>query len=152
MQLVYQARFVPNADGHIYVSFPDVPEAITFGSDEADACRQAADALATALLFRTDDGMASPPFEAHPDKGLRAIEVPVDIATKIEVIEAFRGSGLSKGELAKRLGKTEGHVQRLLDPHHGIENGQALAEALSALGYHLSTPQEHDGRHSVLVP
>ena len=43
---VYRARFEPGKKrGVIVVSFPDVPEAITEGRDEADAMSQAQEAL-----------------------------------------------------------------------------------------------------------
>ena len=35
----------------VLVTFPDVPEAITFGADEDEALLQAVDALETALSF-----------------------------------------------------------------------------------------------------
>ena len=40
-QFVYRARFEPGTKRGIVVTFPDVPEAITQGSDEADARQQA---------------------------------------------------------------------------------------------------------------
>jgi len=43
------------ADGAtVLVTFPDVPEALTFGADEDEALLQAADALETALSFYVD--------------------------------------------------------------------------------------------------
>jgi len=36
------------------VTFPDIPEAITFGENESEALKQAVDALETALSFYGD--------------------------------------------------------------------------------------------------
>jgi antitoxin HicB len=52
-------------EGGFVVSFPDVPEAITQGEDEAEALARARDALQTALEFYTDKGEKVPvPSEA----------------------------------------------------------------------------------------
>ncbi|MFA5923327.1 MAG: type II toxin-antitoxin system HicB family antitoxin [Methylococcaceae bacterium] len=42
-------------DGAVLVTFPDVPEAITFGVNEEEALIHAVDALETALSFYVDD-------------------------------------------------------------------------------------------------
>jgi len=42
------------------VTFPDVPEAVTFGADEADALHHAADALETAFMAYIEDGRPIP--------------------------------------------------------------------------------------------
>ena len=47
----YPAILTPDDNGTVLVTFPDVPEAITFGDDEEDALCQAVDALETALSF-----------------------------------------------------------------------------------------------------
>jgi antitoxin HicB len=46
----YPVNLTPD-DGTVLVTFPDVPEAITFGMDEDEALLQAVDALETALSF-----------------------------------------------------------------------------------------------------
>src|ERR1700690_1724607 len=48
------------AEGGLVVSFPDVPEAITQGEDEAEALARARDALETALEFYTGEGEKVP--------------------------------------------------------------------------------------------
>ena len=57
---------------------------------------------------------------------------PAD-AVKIAVIDRFRKSGLSKSELARRLGRAEGEARRILDPDHPSKIG-VMQEALNALG------------------
>jgi antitoxin HicB len=47
-------------NGTLLVSFPDIPEAHTFGEDEADALARAQDALATALDARIRDHESIP--------------------------------------------------------------------------------------------
>ncbi len=57
---VYGARFEPGDEGGVVVSFPDVPEAITQGDDQADAMNQAREALGLALLTYPRRGLSVP--------------------------------------------------------------------------------------------
>lgn len=132
MEYVYHARFEREADGGYLVSFPDVPEAVTFGADLEDARESAADALATALRGRADDGKPVPAPAARGD-GLVAIVLPAETALKLAVIDAFRTAGITKTELARRLGKLETEGRRILDPNHATKT-PALEAALAALG------------------
>lgn len=61
-------------DGGFFVSFPDVPEALTQGDTYEDALAMAADALATALEFYTDDNLPVP-LPSLPKPGQPVIEV-----------------------------------------------------------------------------
>ena len=45
----FPVRFKPDTNGTLLVTFPDVPEAITFGENQADAMIRAAEALVEAL-------------------------------------------------------------------------------------------------------
>ena len=58
--LVHAARFEPGDEGSVVVSFPDVPEAITQGDDQADAMKQAQEALGLALLTFPRRGLPVP--------------------------------------------------------------------------------------------
>jgi antitoxin HicB len=112
---VYAARFEPSDEGGIVASFPDVPEAITQGDDEADALKQAQKALGLALLTYPRRGLPVP--DAKPKRrGLIGIAVEPEVAAKIAVPEAFESSGISKSELGRRLGKDEKEIRRVLDP------------------------------------
>lgn len=55
----YPVTLTPDGDT-ILLTFPDVPEAITFGADEDEALLKAADALETALSFYVDTGKPLP--------------------------------------------------------------------------------------------
>ncbi len=50
----YPVTLTPD-DGTVLVTFPDIPEVITFGKDEDEALLQAVDALESALSFYVDD-------------------------------------------------------------------------------------------------
>ncbi|MCC2665482.1 MAG: type toxin-antitoxin system HicB family antitoxin [Geminicoccaceae bacterium] len=45
--LAYPVVLEPDDNGTLLVTFPDVPEAVTFGEDEGDALKRAVDALET---------------------------------------------------------------------------------------------------------
>ena len=132
---VYRAQFERGARRGLVVSFPDVPEAITQGSDPADARAMAEEALGLALLSYPARGLPLPKPRA---RGRRLVEIAVapDVAAKLAVLESFVAAGISKSELARRLGKDEKEVRRILDPKHPTKL-PALTAALRALGKRL---------------
>jgi antitoxin HicB len=132
---VYAARFEPGDEGGVVVSFPDVPEAITQGDSEADATKQAQEALGLALLTYPRRGLLVPVAKAR-GRGLIPIAVEPEVAAKIAVLEAFKRSGISKSELGRRIGKDEKEVRRILDPRHSTKLA-TLTEALRELGQQL---------------
>jgi len=131
----YRALFEPGDRRGYVVSFPDVPEAITQGRDLTDARAMAEEALGLVLLTYVERGMPLPKPRA---KGRRLVEIAVapDVAAKLAVLEAFKASGLSKSELARRIDKDEKEVRRILDPRHPTKL-PALTAALRALGKRL---------------
>jgi antitoxin HicB len=132
---VYDARIEAGDEGAKVVTFPDVPEAITEGDDRADALRMAADALGVALLTYARQGRALPERCAR-GRGLVPVAVEPDVAAKLAVMEAFAEAGITKAELAARLGKDEREVRRILDPTHATKL-PTLQAALAALGRRL---------------
>jgi antitoxin HicB len=132
---VYGARFEPGDEGGIAVSFPDIPEAITQGDDEADAMNQAQEALGLALLTYPRRGLAVPVAKSK-GRGLIRIAVEPEVAAKIAVLEAFKSCSITKSELGRRLGKDEKEVRRILDPRHNTKLA-TLTEALRELGQQL---------------
>jgi len=132
---VYRAEFERGSRRGFVVSFPDVPEAITQGRDMADARSMAEEALGLALLTYLERGMRLPKSRA---KGRSLVEIAVapDVAAKLAVLESFAAAGISKSELARRIGKDEKEVRRILDPRHATKL-PALMAALRALGKRL---------------
>jgi len=121
--------------GRIVVSFPDVPEAITEGRTANDARAMAEEALGLALLVYLDRGKPLPKPRAK-GRGLVDIAVAPDVAAKLAVLESFTAAGITKSELARRLGKDEKEVRRILDPKQPTKL-PALTAALRALGKRL---------------
>jgi antitoxin HicB len=132
----YRAVFEPgNRRGNVVVSFPDVPEVITQGRGEADARAMAEEALGLVLLSYLQRGKPLPKPRAR-GRGLIEIAVAPDVAAKLAVLESFTAAGISKSELARRLGKDEKEVRRILDPKHPTKL-PALTATLRALGKRL---------------
>lgn len=132
---VYRAEFERGSRRGLVVSFPDVPEAITQGRDVADARVMAEEALGLALLSYPARGLPLPKPRAN-GKGLVPVAVAPDVAAKLAVLEFFVAAGITKSELARRLGKDEKEVRRILDPKHATKL-PALTAALRALGKRL---------------
>ena len=59
-----------------------------------------------------------------------------EIMAKAALYVAMREAGISKTQLAKRLGVDEKEVRRLLDPHYGFKLPR-IAQAVSVLGHRL---------------
>ena len=134
----YRALFEPgDRRGNIVVTFPDVPEVITQGRGKADAQSSAEEALGLALLSYPARGLPLPKARASGKKLVAvAVAVAADVAAKLAVLETFVAAGISKSELARRIGKDEKEVRRILDPKHATKL-PALTAALRALGKRL---------------
>lgn len=129
---VYPALFRRVEEEAYLVSFPDLPEARTFGNDEAEAAAAAADCLREALRSRIRDQEEIPtPSEAGA--GMRLVAPPAEIAAKVAVYDAFQRRGVSRVALAEQLGVAETEVRRILDPNHRTKLGR-LDEVAHALG------------------
>jgi len=114
------------------VTFPDVPEAITHGADEAEALLRAVDALETALEMYTDAGEALP-VPSKAKRGQHTVHPSAQVAAKLAVYQAMHEEGVRKSELARALGWHMPQVDRLLDFRHASKLA-AVESALSALG------------------
>lgn len=132
---VFHAVFEPGDKRGVVVSFPDVPEAVTQGDDMADARSMAEEALGLALLSYPMRGLPLPKAKTR-GRDMVPVAVAPGVAAKLAVLEAFAEEGISKSELARRLGKDEKEVRRILDPWHPTKL-PALTEALRAMGKRL---------------
>ena len=127
----YPVTLERDDNGTVLVSFPDFPEAHTFGEDETDAVRHAQDALATVIDAYIKDRRDLPLPSATVTK--RRVAVPALLEAKMRLYETMRASEVGKAELAKRLGWHLPQVDRLLAMTHGSRLEQ-LEAAFRALG------------------
>ncbi|MBV5345122.1 MAG: type II toxin-antitoxin system HicB family antitoxin [Rhodoferax sp.] len=129
----YPVTLTPDGDT-VLVTFPDVPEAITFGIDEDEALLQAVDALESALSFYVGDRKPLPvPSEAEGRPTVRPSALE---CAKLGVYRAMTEQGIKKAELARRLGWHLPQVDRLFDLSHASRFDQIEAAA-RALGRHI---------------
>lgn len=133
MRYTYAARLEPDEDGRLVVHFPDLPEALTDGADEADALIEASDCLSEALAGRIHR-QEEIPIPSPLRREMYAIEPEPTIALKVALYEGLRTRRISVPELARRLAVEERDAARLIDPKTRTPLTK-LQEALSALGY-----------------
>jgi antitoxin HicB len=121
-------------NGTWLVSFPDFPEAHTFGRDVPDALAHARDALATILDASIKDKRPIPPPSATRSR--YSVRLPALMAAKIGLYEAMRTAGVGKAELARRLECHLPQIDRLLALTHGSQLAH-LEAAVQVLGKRL---------------
>lgn len=134
--LRYPVRLTREDSGAVRVSFPDVPEAHTFGDDEAEALLRVVDALETALSIYIGDRQPIP-APSPLKRGWKAVRLPVLAEAKIALYRAMRSTRVSKAELARRLNWHPPQVDRLLDLMHASRMDQ-IELAFAALGKRVS--------------
>ena len=129
----YPARLEPDEDGRLVVHFPDLPEALTDGADEAETLAEASDCLSTALAARivNDEDIPSPSRLRH---GQYLVAPDATMALKAALYSALRARKMTIAELARRLGIDDRKAARLVDPR-AASKLTSLEAALSALGY-----------------
>jgi len=129
----YPASFLREKNGQgFHVRFPDLPEALTGGTDLDVTRVQAADCLAEALAGRISRGDEIP-VPSRLKRGQQPVNVPLSLAPKLALYLAMREGGMRNTELAQRLGVSETVVRRMLDPKHHTK-AEKIQSALAALG------------------
>jgi antitoxin HicB len=132
----YPVTLTPDeTDGGFVVTFEDLPEAISQGETMMEALAEAADALEEAIAGRIRRGDSIP--EPSPAANHPMVPVPAQTAAKAALYLALRETGITKADLADRLGCDEKEVRRLLDPRHPSKLPR-IQKALAALGKGLS--------------
>jgi antitoxin HicB len=125
----YPVNVTPD-DGQFTVTFPDVPEAVTFGKTREEALERAPDALLTIFdAFMKDRRDIPTPSRTTGN----TIELPALESAKTELYRAMRAGNIGKAELAKRLDWHLPQVDRVLRVRHGSQLDQMEA-AFAALG------------------
>lgn len=132
--LIYPIELTPDTNGTLLVTFPDIPEAVTYGEDESEALLQAEDALLTMFAAYMDDHQPIP--TPSPLKGRKGVMLKVVDAGKVTLYNAMLTKGLRKADLARMLNLLPMRVNRLLSLQHKSRIEQ-IETALAALGKRL---------------
>lgn len=128
--LRYGVILTPDDNDTLLVTFPDFPEAASFGKDREDALRRAADAIETAIQGRIGDREDVP--LPGPARG-PTVTLPAQASLKVLLYRAMQEHSLRKAHLARRLGWKAPQVDRLFDLRHASRLDQ-LEAAFAALG------------------
>ena len=139
MRYFYPCILEPEDDkaykGWFNVSFPDVPGALTCGSDWEMAMEMAEDCLLVALCSYVDRNKDIPKPSPQAESQ-QMIAVPPLAAAKLALYSAMRRKDVSKGVLAERLGIEESAVSQMLMPDR-YSHMKQVARALDAVGCRL---------------
>jgi len=134
--LQYPVILKRDTNDTVLVTFPDVPEAVTFGTDQDEALHHAVEALETAFMAYIEDRRPIPrPSPIRRKKW--AVTLPLLSEAKIALYEAMIARRVRKSELARRLGAHMPQIDRLLDLNHSSKIEQIEA-ALRATGKQLT--------------
>ena len=129
MKIVYPAVINKDESKRYFVSFPDLPEAITEGETLEEALFNASEVLTLTLEGRIDEKIEIP----RPSKVKSA--QPIAPSARVQAALLLR---LSKGthttaEIARALDTSWPAIARLEDPHHWPSLRQ-LERAAAAIG------------------
>ena len=129
----FPARLEPDEEGRLVVHFPDLPEALTDGADEAEALDEAADCLSEALAARIVNDEDIPP-PSRLGRGQHWVAPDPTMALKAALYSALRARRMTVADLARRLDIDDRKAARLIDPR-ATSKLTGLEAALSVLGY-----------------
>jgi antitoxin HicB len=127
----YSCTITRDEDGFYLVKFPDFPGAATDGKTPEEALVEAEDCLAEAVAGYLLRRQRVP--EPACCNGDAFIALDPLLAVKAALNNAMLDAGLSRTELAARLGVDEKIVRRLLDPKHQ-SHIRAVLHAAALLG------------------
>lgn len=130
----YPVTLEPVEEGGYFVSFPDIPEALTQGDTREEALEMALDALITAFEFYFEDNEKIP---LPGPVGLDYVDVPLSVASKVLMLNAFLDSKLTQIELANRMGVKKQEVTRIFDLRHSTKI-DTVGKVASAIGHQLT--------------
>lgn len=132
--LCYPVILTPDDNNTVMVTFPDIPEAVTFGENEKDALLRAVDALESMLAAKMDDNEYIP-ISYSSDNG-PCVRLPAMTSAKVLLYQTMRQQNVTKAELAQRLGWRISQADRLLDLDHASVIDE-IEQALNVLGMSL---------------
>lgn len=118
------------------MTFPDIPEAITYGNNRAHALEMAKEVLELAMDFYFED-QHPVPMPSKPKRGQALVELPVSVAAKVLLLNEMLRQKVRSIDLALRIGTTKQEVNRLTDLRHATKIDRIDA-AMRALGKRLT--------------
>lgn len=132
MTLSYRVELVRDLNDTVMVVCAALPELTTYGDDAADALRHAVDAAEQVLAGYVAHDESIPPADAGPMDS-PAVRLPLLTSLKLDLYEACRTCGVTRADLARRLGWHREQVDRLFRLNHASRLDQ-LEVAFKAVG------------------
>ena len=115
MRYLYPCILTPEKEGGFFVSFPDIPGALTCGDDRTEALEMAEDALVAMLAVYVQQQREIPTPSPVAD-GQELVAVPPIAAAKLALYTAMREQEITGDALAVRLNLSDSAIRKLLDP------------------------------------
>ena len=134
-----QAIIYRGEDGFWVAECPSLPGCVSQGDTRDQALGQAADLLETMVANYMAEGWDLP--EPSQPAARPVVSLAPLVAAKAELYRAMRKAGITKAELARRIGISPQQTQRLFDIHHASRLDQIDA-AMRALGRRLVVTSE----------
>lgn len=127
--------------GSVWLTCAAIPEMHAVGDTLGEALATAIDAIETAFSIYVDDRRLIPNAHTGAQENDVVLRLPALTAAKVALWNSLLESGVSKAELARRLGVQRPQVDRLVDflHHSKIEN---VERALQQLGRRISLSVE----------
>ncbi|SMF93921.1 antitoxin HicB [Methylomagnum ishizawai] len=133
--LKFPAHFEPDEKGIYFVSFRDIPEAVTQGLTLEEARGMALDVLISAMDFYIEDSRRVP--EPSPaEAGEEWVELPLSMSAKVMLLNEMIEKQIRPADLARAIGVKPQEMTRIMDLHHATKI-DTLAKAFSAVGKRL---------------
>ena len=131
----YAVRMAAAEEGGFVVTCRDLPQLVTQGEDLEQALSEAADAMDEVFAAYMQGGLTLP-VPSRARKAEYLVSPPAETVAKAALYVAMSEAGITKVQLAKRLGVDEKEVRRLLDPRYGSKLPR-IAQAIGLLGRRL---------------
>jgi len=131
---VYPVKLQEDDNGTYLVTFPDLPDAITFGESHEDALEKAEDSLREVIAARIAHREEIP---LPSSRGDDFVTLDGNSQLKVALYRCMSDAGYKKADLARALHCDQKQVDRLLDVKHN-SSIKILDEAFHALGKRMS--------------
>ena len=115
-----------------FVSFPDIPEALTQGETLEEALAMGKDALETALEFYFEDERTVP-LPSKPKRGQTVVELSPSLWAKVLLLNEMVLQHIRPADLARKLSIRPQEVTRLMQLKHPTKI-DTISSAFTAMG------------------
>ena len=145
MRYAYPCDAIPDEPpGSYMITFQDLHEAVTGGESLGEAMENAAEVLELTLASRMKDGTCIPE-PSRPIPGQDEVALSPNFAAKLALYLNIVRAGISREELARRIGASPEELDDLTDPCQTSPIGR-LARALQVVGIRIVVEDIPDTR------